>query len=111
MANKYNAVKTKVGDKTFDSKKEAARYQNLLLLERVGDIRNLKLQVPIKLMGQNGPILTRTGRHMRLTVDFVYEDKRLNWAKVCEDTKGMITRDYEVRKAIAEAMGYKIIET
>lgn len=48
---------------------------------------------------------------MKLTVDFVYEDRRLNWAAVYEDSKGAVTRDYEVRRAVAAAMGIEVIET
>lgn len=96
---------------TFDSKKEASRYRELRLLERSGEIRNLQLQVRIDLVGKDAPLKTRSGRPMRLTVDFCYEDKRLNWAPVYEDAKGKPTRDYEVRKAVAEAMGYTIKET
>ncbi|MDZ7906546.1 MAG: hypothetical protein U5N55_12805 [Cypionkella sp.] len=48
---------------------------------------------------------------MRLKVDFAYEDRMLNWATVFEDSKGYATRDYEVRKGVAEAMGYRILET
>ena len=110
-ANKYGAKPTVIGGRRFDSKKEAARYQELLLLQRAGEIRNLELQVQIILQGRDGPVKTRAGKPMRLTVDFSYEDKRLNWALVYEDAKGKPTRDYEVRKAVAEAMGYTIKET
>ena len=109
--NKYKAKPQIIDGHRFASMKEAARYRQLMLLQRSGEIRNLELQVPIMLEGKNGPILTRTGKPMRLTVDFVYEDKRLNWALVYEDSKGVATRDYEVRKGIAQAMGYEIKET
>jgi len=45
---------------------------------------------------------------MKLTVDFTYEDKRLDWAKVYEDAKGMRTRDFDVRVAVAAAMGIAV---
>lgn len=109
--NKFNAVATTVDGIRFASLKEARRWGELRLLEKGGEIRNLRRQVRIDLEGKNGPLRTRTGRQMRLTVDFVYEDKRLNWAEVYEDSKGAITRDYEVRKSVAEAMGLKIMET
>jgi hypothetical protein len=109
--SKYRAKPETVDGHKFPSKREAYRYRQLLLLQRAGEIRNLELQVPIMLEGQKGPIRSRTGRQMRITVDFAYEDKRLGWALVYEDSKGMATRDYEVRKAVAEAMGYTIKET
>jgi hypothetical protein len=109
--NKYNAKRTTVDGITFDSKREAARWQELRLLERAGEIRDLKRQQVIPLMGQQGPLRTRTGRPMRLTVDFTYEDKRTGWALAYEDSKGMVTRDYDVRRAVAGGMGIEVEET
>ncbi|MGR1582455.1 DUF1064 domain-containing protein [Thalassobius sp. S69A] len=111
MANKYGAIATTVDGVRFDSLKEARRWGELRLMEKAGEIRNLKRQVGIELQGRNGPLLTRTGRKMKLTVDFVYEDKRLNWATVYEDSKGKPTRDYEVRRAVAQAQGIEVLET
>jgi hypothetical protein len=37
--------------------------------------------------------------------------RRLGWATVYEDAKGHPTRDYEVRRAVAQAMGIEVIET
>lgn len=109
--NKFRAIATTVDGIRFDSLKEARRWGELRLLERAGQIRNLKRQVAIDLQGKNGPLRTRKGRCMRLTVDFVYEDSRLGWAAVYEDSKGVPTRDYEVRRAVAQAMGIEVIET
>ena len=108
--NKYGAERTEVDGIVFASKKDAARWQELRLLERAGHIRNLQRQVPIMLMGQRGPLKSRDGRQMRLTVDFTYEDKSLGWATVFEEAKGRATRDYLVRFAVAQAMGIKITE-
>ena len=100
--NKYGAKKTVVGDIKFDSKKEAARWMDLQLLERAGHISDLKRQVKVELMGQHRPLYTRTGRKMKLTADFSYiEDGQL----IYEDSKGVWTRDFEVRYAVAIAMG------
>ena len=106
--NKYNAKKTVVGDIKFDSKKEANRWIELQLLERAGEISGLQRQVKIDLMGQHGPLMTRTGRKMRFTVDFAYTEKG---AVIHEDVKGYATRDYEVRVAVARAMGLEVKET
>ena len=106
--NKYGAKKTLVGDINFDSKKEAGRWMELQLLERAGVISELQRQVKIELMGQHGPLLTRTGRKMRFTVDFAYTEKG---AVIYEDVKGYATRDYEVRVAVARAMGLEVRET
>lgn len=102
---KYGAKKTQVGEVVFDSKKEAHRYMELQLLERAGEIQNLRRQVKIDLIGQHRPLHTRTGRKMRLTVDFAYIEDGVD---VLEDAKGMWTRDFEVRYAVAIAMGLNL---
>ena len=102
---KYGAKKTQVGEVTFDSKKEAQRFMELQLLERAGEISNLRRQIKIDLIGQYRPMYTRTGRKMRLTVDFAYVEDDI---EVLEDAKGMWTRDFEVRYAVAIAMGLNL---
>jgi len=109
--NKFGAIPTTVDGIQFASMKEARRWGELRLMEQAGEIRNLQRQVPVPLEGRDGPLKTRSGRVMRLTVDFVYEDSRLGWATVYEDAKGKPTRDYEVRRAVAQAMGIEVIET
>jgi hypothetical protein len=109
MTNKFGAVRSMVDGKKFDSKKEAARYMQLRDLESKGEIRDLQCQVAIPLIGQLGPLKTTSGRQMRLTVDFAYEDKRAGWARVYEDAKGMRTRDFDVRVAVAAAMGIPVV--
>lgn len=106
---KYGAQRMTVDGITFDSKKEARRYQELRLMERAGQIADLQRQVVIELEGRAGPLLTRTGRQMRITVDFAYVDRKTGLT-VFEDAKGLPTRDYEVRRAVAQAMGIEVIE-
>lgn len=103
--NKYGAKKTQVGEVTFDSKKEAQRYMELQLLERAGEITDLRRQVKIDLMGQHRPLYTRTGRKMRYTADFAYVE---DGVEVIEECKGHWTRDFEVRYAVAIAMGLNL---
>lgn len=106
--NKYGAKKVEICGRKFDSKKEGERWLVLQDREKRGEISDLRLQVRIPLMGKERPLMTRTGRQMVLTLDFTYiEDGVL----IYEDCKGMPTRDYEVRKAVFEAMGYEIRET
>jgi hypothetical protein len=106
--NKYGAKKTVVGDITFASKKEANRWMELQLLERAGEITNLRRQVKVELMGQHRPLYTRTGRKMKYTADFAYIE---NGVEVLEETKGYASRDYEVRVAVVRAMGLEVRET
>lgn len=103
--NKFGAKKTQVGDVTFASKKEANRWMELQLLERGGEISNLRRQVRIPLIGQHRPLYTRTGRKMVMTVDFAYIEDGI---EVLEDSKGAWTRDFEVRYAVAMAMGLNL---
>lgn len=110
--SKYRAKRTSSKDGIeHPSKKEARRWDQLCLLERAGEVKNLRRQVVIKLEGRDGPVKSESGRQMRLTVDFAYQDKRLGWAEVLEECKGVKTRDYLVRKAVAQAMGVEITET
>jgi hypothetical protein len=94
----------------FASKKEARRYDELLLLKKAGKISELRLQVPIDLIGQNGPILTDSGsRPRRYIADFRYFDNDLKcW--VIEDAKGHPTEIYMLKRAILAAQGIKIRE-
>ena len=100
--NKYGAKQTVVGDIKFDSKKEAARWMDLQLLERAGEISDLKRQVKVELMGQYRQLYTRTGRKMKLTFDYSYIE---DGCVIYEDCKGVWTRDFAVRIAVANAMG------
>lgn len=106
---KYGNQTVIVDGMRFDSLKEARRWGELRLLEKGGDITDLQRQVKIELQGRDGPLLTRTGRKMKLTVDFTYIDK-CTGLTVYEDAKGAVTRDYEVRKSVAEAMGIPVVE-
>lgn len=83
-----------MGGIRFDSKKEARRYQELKLLEDVGVIRDLKLQVPFELIPkQFGE------RAVRYIADFVYYDmeKRIS---IVEDVKGFKTDVYKLKRKL-----------
>lgn len=107
--SKYGAQRTTVDGITFDSKHEAARWAQLVLMQRGRLISDLRRQVPIMLEGRDKPLMSRTGRQMRLTVDFAYFDEALGLI-IYEDAKGMPTPDYNVRRAVAQAQGFEIIE-
>jgi hypothetical protein len=106
--NKYGAKKTVVGDIKFDSRHEANVWMMLQERQKAGEITELERQVKIELIGQHRPLYTRTGRKMRLTVDFRYIE---NGVTIYHDAKGYPTRDYEVRVAVARAMGLEVKET
>ena len=82
----------------FDSVLEARRYKQLALLERVGEISNLKLQVPFLLQEsfrKNG----KTYRKIEYIADFVYEE---NGQTIVEDTKGIKTDVFKIKQKLFE---------
>lgn len=96
----YSGRPTKYGNKKsggFDSRKEAARYAELALMERAGLIKNLKKQVKFELLPaqfKNGKCLYRSVSYI---ADFVYEQ---NCETVVEDTKGFKTPEYIIKKKL-----------
>ena len=50
LKNKYKNIKVISNGDTFDSKKELKRYQELLLLEKQGKIKNLVRQCKVNLL-------------------------------------------------------------
>jgi hypothetical protein len=116
--SKYGSRKVTVDGITFDSRKEAARYQELKLLERVEAIKNLQRQVEFELIPSqriNGKVAERPCKYV---ADFVYlEDLNFKspdgpiWNKVVEDTKGFKTKDYIIkRKLMLKEFGIRIRE-
>lgn len=104
-----NRVRPTLDGITFDSKREARRWSELLLLARAGEITELIRQYPIKLIGEKDFIRTLTGLEMIYKCDFKYYDTKLRiW--VIEDAKGYPTEVYKMKKAILAAMGVQIKE-
>ena len=69
--NKYNARKVTVDGEVFDSQKEANRWRELKLMEKAGEIYDLKRQVAFCLiMAQKGGI--RDEKAVSYVADFVY---------------------------------------
>lgn len=106
--NKYGAEKVKLDGETFDSRKEARRWQELKILEKAGKISGLRRQVKFVLIptqravDEIGP---RGGRkpgkvlekECSYVADFVYtEDGKM----VVEDTKGVRTKDYIIKRKL-----------
>ena len=120
--NKYYAKKTTVNGIEFDSRKEAYRYQELLLLQRAGAIQDLQLQVKYVLIPAQYETYAKWGktgkrlkdgkrlveRECSYVADFVYT---LDGKLVVEDTKGFRTKDYAIkRKLMLYVHGIKIKE-
>ena len=122
--NKYNAKKVSVDGIEFDSKKEARRYQELLLLQKAGEIYMLERQKVYELLpaqrepdtvGKRGCVIKGKllERAVEYVADFVYTDK--NGKTVVEDVKGFREGGaYAVfvlkRKLMLYRYGIKIIE-
>lgn len=96
---KYHSQKITVSGKKFDSIKEGSRYADLVLMERSGEISELKCQVPYVLLpsqkGENGKVIEKPVKYI---ADFVYKDKNGN--TVVEDTKGVRTADYIIKRKL-----------
>lgn len=82
--SKFGNVRVELDGITFDSAKEARRYQVLKLLERGGEIRNLRRQVKHPLTAGSPPVVV--GHYQS---DFDYEERVAGaWLEVTEDVKG-----------------------
>ena len=95
--NKYYNKKVTYNGIAFASKKEARRYSELLQLERAGVITDLQMQVPFVLIPSqriNGKVAERECKYI---ADFVYTE---NGKKVVEDTKGIKTKDYIIKRKL-----------
>lgn len=108
--SKYSNRKVTVNGETFDSKKEAKRYCDLLILQKAGKIKDLQRQVKFELIPtQREPdtIGKRGGVHQGKCIeksvdyyaDFVYTDCTTG-KEVVEDTKGMKTTDYIIKRKL-----------
>lgn len=106
---KYNNKKITVDGQNFDSKKEARRYQGLLLLEKAGVIKNLSRQVKFVLIpsqrDESGKVIERECSYK---ADFEYEE---DGKTVVEDVKGFRTKEYIIkRKLMLYQYGIRIRE-
>lgn len=106
--NKYSNKKTTVDGIEFDSRFEASRYCELKLLEKAGQIQNLKLQEEFELIPAQREFLgfdennkKKFGRVIergcKYKADFTYYE---NGRLVVEDTKGAKTSDYIIKRKL-----------
>jgi len=93
--NKYGAVKTEVDGIMFDSKKEAFRYRELMLLVAVGKISNLSLQ-PEFVLQDSFRYENKTIKAIKYRSDFRYTDYQ--GMDTVEDVKGKKTAVYEIKR-------------
>ena len=93
--SKYSNKKVNIDGITFDSMKEANRYRELKLLEKVGEISNLVLQ-PVYVLLNGFEYKSEKIRAIKYIGDFEYLDSKTG-SKVLEDTKGFKTKDYLIK--------------
>lgn len=104
---KYKNTKVTIDGIKFDSILESRRYQELKLLEKTGEIKDLKLQPEYELI----PSFKKNKKTYRKTIyraDFSYFDNRLGKV-IVEDTKGFKTDVYMLKKKLFEYI-YKDLE-
>lgn len=101
--HKYHAIPTEVEGIRFASRLEARRYQELRLMERAGEIRDLELQ-PRYPLRVNGRLICT------YVADFKYWDMR-DGRRVVEDAKGVRTSTYKIKaKLMAAVHGIEVEE-
>ena len=108
---KYKNKKVTLDGIVFDSKKEARRYGELSMLQRAGEISDLELQKEFELIPAQYETIPRYGKKgqrlkdgkrciekpVKYKADFVYKE---NGVEVVEDTKGVKTKDYIIKRKL-----------
>ena len=110
-AKKYHNQKVTVDGIEFDSRKEANRYAELKLLERAGEITDLRRQVPYVLIPEQRRDGKLAEREVKYIADFTYHTK--DGTYVVEDVKSPATKTKEYilkRKMMLWEYGIKIVE-
>ena len=127
MTSKYGNIPTtrKVKGTTirFASQKEACRYDELILMQRAGKIRNLKLQPEFTLQEAFSTPDGEKVNALRYRADFSYEKwgnepapeqgprtYHETWTPVIEDVKGVRTKVYLMKRKMMQEKGFTITE-
>lgn len=118
--NKYHNEPVDVGKHHFDSKKEARRFEELMLLLQAGKIRKLRLQAQYTLQESYVTPEGERVRAIRYVADFAYEratgpdvNGEVYWLPVVEDVKSTATKTdkYKIKaKLLQERFGLTITE-
>ena len=97
--SKYHAVKTEVDGIVFASKKEAKRGKELRLLQKAGEITELKEQVKFTLVprqdDKSGKCIFRA---VTYTLDYQYRDR--DGVMRYEDVKGYANDRWPMKRAL-----------
>ena len=96
--SKYQNKKTQIDMYVFDSIAESKRYKELALLEKAGQIKELKLQ-PKFLLQEGFKKNGKTYRKIEYIADFMYIE---NGKIIIEDVKGMETEVFKLKRKLFE---------
>ncbi len=99
--HKYKAKACVVDGIRFHSQREAARYLDLRLMEKAGEIRELELQPKFPLYvcrRQNGELV----QFAVYVADFRYREGR-DGVLIVEDVKGVTTQAFAIKRRAFEA--------
>jgi len=95
--SKYNNIKTVVNGVVCDSKAEGKRYAELLILQRAGDVRDLRFHPRYEL--RVGGVLI-----CYYEADWEYVDLNFPHTETVEDKKGAKTAVYQIKKKLFKAL-------
>lgn len=105
--SKYRAEPIVVDGIRFDSKREAARWGELKLLEKAGKVKAIHRQRIHEFRFREATIKTKTGKPYSYRSDFYYFDvEEQRW--IAEDVKGFDTPVGKLKLAIMEALGVQV---
>lgn len=106
---KYGNEKVVDRGRRFDSKAEHRRFVHLELLERAGEIADLKCQVEFELIPELPKPSGGKERATKYLADFTYRDRK--GRLVVEDVKGAVTPEFRLkRKLMLHVHGIEIQE-
>jgi hypothetical protein len=107
--NKYRAKKADCSHgHTHDSGREAARCNELHLLEKAGEILDLETQPQFYFEIDGKPLKHDNGRRIGYKADFLYTCAATQ-SRVVEDAKGFAARDWPIRKALFKALNPHLV--
>lgn len=114
--SKYRAIPVRVDGYYFHSKKEAARWEELKLLQKAGKIKHLdKPQVRVPLFGAKLVIGGQPCSCVPVHIgDWIADFRYIEDGKIIyEDCKSPVSRTavYRLKKKLAELQGITIRET
>lgn len=96
-ATKYGNHTVEKDGQKYDSVKEYRRFCELQLLQRAGEITELRRQVRYELIPAQRIEGKLVEQRCEYIADFVYKQRG---AEIVEDTKGVRTKDYIIKRKL-----------